>query len=115
MTDEGIVEVLRRLAETRRRGHSVHPSILRAAADEIGSLREDIALKHEDLQELGARLERLRQAVLRVVDRQALESGAPGNAPGHRHQHPPRWDGSEDVCEWCLYWSDMTKEARDDD
>jgi predicted nucleic acid-binding Zn-ribbon protein len=33
---------LRRLADTSRRGHSVHPDVLREAADEIVALRAEV-------------------------------------------------------------------------
>lgn len=38
MTDINHAEILRKHADTRRRGHSVNPDVLRAAADEIERL-----------------------------------------------------------------------------
>jgi len=39
MTDTNHAAILRQHADTRRRGHSVNPEVLRAAADEIERLR----------------------------------------------------------------------------
>ncbi len=41
MTDINHAEILRKHADTRRRGHSVNPDVLRAAADEIERLRSE--------------------------------------------------------------------------
>lgn len=41
MTDIDHAAILRQHADTRRRGHSVNPDVLRAAADEIERLRSE--------------------------------------------------------------------------
>ena len=41
MTDIDHAAILRQHADTRRRGHSVNPEVLRAAADEIERLRAE--------------------------------------------------------------------------
>ena len=41
MTDTNHAAILRQHADTRRRGHSVNPDVLRAAADEIERLRKE--------------------------------------------------------------------------
>ncbi len=41
MTDIDHAAILRQHADTRRRGHSVNPEVLRAAADEIERLRKE--------------------------------------------------------------------------
>lgn len=41
MTDINHAEILRKHADTRRRGHSVNPDVLRAAAAEIERLRAE--------------------------------------------------------------------------
>lgn len=41
MTDIDHAAILRQHADTRRRGHSVNPDVLRAAADEIERLRAE--------------------------------------------------------------------------
>lgn len=41
MTDIDHAAILRQHADTRRRGHSVNPEVLRAAADEIELLRAE--------------------------------------------------------------------------
>jgi len=43
MTDTNHAAILRQHADTRRRGHSVNPEVLRAAADEIERLRAEVA------------------------------------------------------------------------
>lgn len=43
MTDIDHAAILRQHADTRRRGHSVNPDVLRAAADEIERLRQENA------------------------------------------------------------------------
>lgn len=43
MTDIDHAAILRQHADTRRRGHSVNPEVLRAAADEIERLRKELA------------------------------------------------------------------------
>ncbi len=64
MTDIDHAAILRQHADTRRRGHSVNPEVLRAAADEIERLREELTASHESHgNEVGALTERLALAI----------------------------------------------------
>ena len=64
MTDIDHAAILRQHADTRRRGHSVNPEVLRAAADEIEGLREELTASHESHgNEVGALTERLALAI----------------------------------------------------
>ena len=60
MTDIDHAAILRQHANTRRRGHSVNPDVLRAAAAEIERLREQLRLANIDNFNTTAEVDRLR-------------------------------------------------------
>lgn len=64
MTDIDHAAILRQHADTRRRGHSVNPDVLRAAADEIERLRAE-------LKEMKERAERESHSATRFAKRNA--------------------------------------------
>ena len=74
MTDIDHAAILRQHADTRRRGHSVNPEVLRAAADEIESLRAElrrVSVAAEEPENLNMQVDALRRRVRELTDRNA--------------------------------------------
>lgn len=74
MTDIDHAAILRQHADTRRRGHSVNPEVLRAAADEIESLRAElrrVSAVADEPENLNMQVDALRRRVRELTDRNA--------------------------------------------
>lgn len=74
MADIDHAAILRQHADTRRRGHSVNPDVLRAAADEIESLRAELrraSAAAEEPENLNMQVDALRRRVRELTDRNA--------------------------------------------
>jgi predicted nucleic acid-binding Zn-ribbon protein len=69
-----LVDRLRRLAETRRRSHSVAPEVLQEAADEIVALRAEVRRLVEaecETANMDGQVESLRARVRELTERNA--------------------------------------------
>lgn len=79
MTDIDHAAILRQHADTRRRGHSVNPDVLRAAAAEIERLRKE-------------RDEARRMVCEKEETLGCDERGVPRNGSARDHAKRMRWD-----------------------